>query len=125
MLIVQFDEEKGIAILEPDGALTEEDFKSAAKKIDPYLEHSGKLNGVLIHVASFPGWDTFAALITHLKFIKDHHQKVYRIAFVTDSPIGHFAEKIGSHFVQAEVKDFPFNELEQARNWILNIKDKV
>ncbi|MCD6293465.1 MAG: hypothetical protein J7M20_00760 [Deltaproteobacteria bacterium] len=53
MLTVQFDEGKGIVILEPDGALTEEDFKSAAKKIDPYLERSGKLNGILIQAASF------------------------------------------------------------------------
>lgn len=120
MLNVQFDEGKGIAILKPEGALTEEDFKSAAKKIDPYIESSGKLKGIVVHVRSFPGWDTFSALITHLKFIKDHHQKVSKIAFVTDSPIGHFAEKIGSHFVQAKIKDFPFNELEQARIWILN-----
>jgi len=43
---------------------------------------------------------------------------VTHIAFVTDSPIGNIAEKLGSHFIEAEVKDFAFNDLEQARNWV-------
>ena len=119
MLTVKLDQEDGIAILEPNGALTKSDFESAAKAIDPAIEKSGKLNGIIIHVKSFPGWDSFAALITHLKFIKDHHQKVTHVAFVTDSPIGNIAEKLGNHFVEAEVKEFAFNELEQAHNWVL------
>jgi hypothetical protein len=119
MLTVKLDQEDGIVILEPNGALTKSDFESAANAINPFIEKLGKLNGIIIHVKSFPGWDSFAALITHLKFIKDHHQKVTHVAFVTDSPIGNIAEKLGNHFVKAEVKDFSFNELEQAHNWVL------
>ena len=119
MLTVKLDQEDGIVILEPNGTLTKSDFESAAKAIDPSIEKLGKLNGIIIHVKSFPGWDSFAALIKHLKFIKDHHQKVTHGAFVTDSPIGNIAEKLGNHFVEAEVKDFSFNELEQAHNWVL------
>jgi len=119
VLTVKLDQEDGVVTLEPNGALTKSDFESAAKEIDPYLEKSGKLNGIIIHVKSFPGWDSFAALITHLKFIKDYHQKVTHVAFVTDSPIGNIAEKLGSHFVEAGVKEFAFNELEQAKNWVL------
>ncbi len=118
MLNVKLDEENGIAILEPDGALTKSDFESAAKVIDPAIKQAGKLNGIIIHVQSFPGWASFAALITHFRFIKEHHRKVAHVAFVTDSPIGNIAEKIGGHFIEAEVKEFAFNELEQARNWI-------
>ncbi|MBW1735256.1 MAG: STAS/SEC14 domain-containing protein [Deltaproteobacteria bacterium] len=120
MLNVQFDEEKGIAILEPEGALTEQDFKTAAGKIDPHIEKSGNLRGIVIRVRSFPGWDTFSALMTHLRFVKNHHRKVSKVAFVTDSPIGHLAEKVGGHFVQAEVREFPYNALEEALVWILN-----
>ena len=119
MLTVKLDQEDGIAILEPNGALTKSDFESAAKAIDPFIEKLGKLNGIIIHVKSFPGWDSFAALITHLKFIKDHHKKVNHVAFVTDSPIGNIVDKLGNHFVDAEVKHFFFNELEQAHNCVL------
>lgn len=119
MLHVKLDEIKGIAILEPNGALSENDFKSAAKSIDSYIEKSGKLSGIIIQVKSFPGWDSFSALITHLKFIKEHHKKVSHVAFVTDSPLGGFAEHVGSHFVNAEVRSFSFNELENSIQWII------
>ena len=119
MLSINLNEVESIAILKPNGELSEDDFRSAAKIIDPYIEKSGKLNGIIIQVKSFPGWDSFSALITHLKFVKEHHKKVSHVAFVTDSPIGGFAERIGSHFVNAEIRSFSFGELEDAKHWIL------
>ena len=124
MLNVVLDQEKGIATLEPDGALLESDFEAASKVIDPFIEKIGSLNGIIIHVQSFPGWDSFAALVTHLKFIKEHQQKVTGIAFVTDSPIGSIAETLGSHFVKARIKEFTFTELEQANDWIAKLVNK-
>ena len=120
MLKVDLDAEEGIAILEPDGDLSESDFNSAAKIIDPYLENFGELKGIIIHVETFPRWDSFSALVAHLKFVREHHKKVSRIAFATDSPIGDFAENIANHFVNAEVKNFDFSELEASRKWILD-----
>ncbi|VAX05217.1 hypothetical protein MNBD_GAMMA26-2117, partial [hydrothermal vent metagenome] len=38
--------------------------------------------------------------------------------FVTDSPIGIFAEHIGSHFINAEVKKFSFSEFDKSVKWI-------
>ena len=119
MLKVNLSEAEGIAILEPDGELSESDFKTAAETIDPYIEKVGQLSGLIIHVKSFPGWDSFASFITHMKFVKQHHKKVSRIAFVTDSPIGSIAENIASHFVNAEIKNFSFDKLENAKKWIL------
>jgi len=120
MLSVNLNALVGIAVLQPDGELSTEDFQSARKIIDPYIESAGKLKGIIIHVQSFPGWDSFAALISHLNFIKDHHKQVSHIALVTDSPVGGFAENIASHFVSAEIKSFAFSELEAAEQWILS-----
>jgi len=119
MLRVDLSEVEGIAVLAPNGVLTEDDFTSAAKIVDPYIEKYGKLRGVLIHVKSFPGWNSFSALVTHLRFVRDHHEKVSRVAFVTDSPIGTVAETVASHFINAEIKSFTFGEIEAARVWIL------
>jgi hypothetical protein len=55
-----------------------------------------------------------------LKFVREHHKKVSRIAFATDSPIGGFAENIASHFVNAKIKQFEFSELVTSRKWIPN-----
>ena len=117
MLNIKLDEARGIAVLEPDGALSKEDFENAAGVIDPYIEKEGELNGIIINVESFPGWDSFAAMIKHFKFIKNHHQKIERVAFVTDSPIGGFAEHVASHFINAEIKHFPFDRLKDAMEW--------
>ena len=124
MLTVNLNAIAGIAVLQPDGELSAEDFKSASNIIDPYIESTGKLKGLIIHVQSFPGWDSFAALISHLKFIKEHHKQVSHIALVTDSPIGGFAENIASHFVSAEIKNFAFSELDAAEKWILSTESQ-
>jgi len=119
MLNVNLDEINGIAILKPDGELSENDFKSAAQSIDVYIEKSGKLNGIIIQVETFPGWDSFSGFIAHLKFVKEHHKKVSHIAFVTGASLGNLAEHVASHFVSAKIKSFPFNELENAIQWIV------
>jgi len=125
MLNVTLDEKESIVILEPDGVLSEDDFKTASEIIDPFIEEHGSLNGLIIYSESFPGWDSFSSLITHLKFIKNHHKKVSHIAFVTNSFVGTFSEHITSHFVNAEVKNFAFNELEEAKTWIKTSKTMI
>lgn len=118
MLHVTLDQENKIALLEPESRLSKSDFEEAVKLIDPFIEEHGKLNGLIIHTESFPGWDSFGALASHLEFVKNHHQKISRIAFATDSVIGDLAEHIGSHFISAEVKHFPFPSLQEAKEWI-------
>ena len=120
MLIVELNELDGIAILEPDGKLSEDDFKSASKIIDPYIEKSGKLNGIIIHVRSFPGWDSFSSLIKHLQFVKDHHKNISYVAFSTDSSLAGLAEHVASHFVNAKIKSFSFDEIKKAKQWIID-----
>lgn len=117
MLSVKINEASGIAELEPDGPLSQQDFESAAAVVDPYLARTGYLNGIVIHTRSFPGWESFAALTTHLRFVKDHHKKVGRVAFATDSGVAAFAEAFASHFVSAEIKLFGFDDLDRARKW--------
>ena len=118
MLKVILDTKNAIATLEPHGALTKEDFNLAVKAIDPYIEANGKLNGLIIATESFPGWDDFAALSRHITFVKNHHQKIKRLAFVTDSVVGGFAENIADHFIEAQIKTFPFGEIGKAKVWI-------
>jgi SpoIIAA-like len=117
MLSVQVDAAKGIAILEPQGALSKDDFERAAKAIDPHIEKAGRLNGIVVRIKEFPGWDSFGALASHLKFVKGHHRKIARVALCTDSALGAVAPKIGRHFVQAEIRAFKSSELEPAKAW--------
>jgi len=118
MLTINLDDKTSTLTLSPQGALEVKDFEEVAKLVDPFIQKNGELKGLIIYVQSFAGWDSFSALTKHMKFINEHHKKVSYIAFVTDSVIGDIAEYIGSHFVSAEVKHFPFSDLEQAKEWI-------
>jgi len=118
MLSVNLDEKTSTLTLSPQGVLEVKDFEEVAKIVDPFIEKEGVLKGLVIYVQNFAGWDSFSALIRHLKFINEHHKKVSHVAFVTDSVIGDIAEYIGNHLVSAEVKHFPFSELDQAKQWI-------
>lgn len=123
MLDVNLDEQDGIVLLTPDGALTEDDFKNATTVIDNYIDKYGDLNGLIIHSKDFPGWDSFGAFIEHFKFIKNHHEKVTHVAIVTDSMLGDFGEKVASHFVNAEIKHFAFDDYDSVKNWILTLPE--
>jgi len=118
MLNTILDTSSKIVTLQPHGALKKEDFDNAVEIIDPFIKEHGKLNGIIIYTEQFPGWEDFAAFNRHLTFIKNHHREIKKLAFVTNSMIGDFGEVVTSHFVNATVKTFTYDKLEDARNWI-------
>ncbi|APW65500.1 MULTISPECIES: SpoIIAA family protein [Arcobacteraceae] len=124
MLKVDLKQKESIVILEPDGDLCKSDFKRASAIIDPYILENDKLNGLIIHVESFPSWDSFSSLLEHLKFVNNHHEKISYLAFVTDSSLGIFAEKFMDFFIGAEIKTFPFNDMQKAKDWILQLDNE-
>ena len=108
----------GIVIIEPSGVLEQTDFERLTKEIDDYINEKGPLNGIIIHTQYFPGWESFGAFTHHMKFIKDHHEKIKRVAAVTDSQFMSIAPMIANHFVSAEVKHFDYAEMDTAKKWI-------
>lgn len=124
MINIEIDEKNGIAFLSPDEKLSEADFRSAANVIDPYIEQNKKLNGLIISTENFPGWESFAGLLSHLSFVKNHHKKVKYVALVTNSPLGSLAENLASHFVSAKIMAFKYSELDLARLWMLSSNDE-
>jgi hypothetical protein len=118
MLQYELMRERGILILKPDGALWVQDLTALAGNIDPYIEQNGELNGLMIEALSFPGWENFAALLSHLRFVRDHHRQIRRIAVVSDSPLLVTAPKIASHFVSAQVRTFDAKARAAALAWI-------
>ncbi len=119
MLHTILNKDNRIVILQPNGALRKEDFDKAVKVIDPFIEEHGKLNGIIIYAKSFPGWEDYAAFNRHLRFIKNHHKEIKKLAFVTGSIGGAFAELISSHFVAATIKSFEYDKIGDAKTWIL------
>lgn len=118
MLNYSLDSDSGILYLRPGAPLEKNDFESLASKVDPLIEKRGSLAGILIEAPEFPGWENFGALAAHLRFVRDHHKHAEKIAVVTDSPLGAFAERVASHFVAATIRRFPAGQSAEAERWI-------
>lgn len=110
----------GILKLKPKGKLKAEDFQALAGVVDPYLEQKGELKGIVLEAVKFPGWENFAGLLSHLRFVRDHQKKVRRIAIVSDAKLLKVAPKIAKHFVKAEVRRFEAGDTDAALAWIQN-----
>jgi len=109
---------EGILILEPAAPLEVADFEILAHEIDPYIAEHGKLAGVMIHAKAFPGWVNIEAFFAHMRFIESHHQKVQRLAVVSDSLLLKELPKLAAHLVHAEIKHFPESAYEDAMRWL-------
>lgn len=118
MIDYRLDPASGVLTITPQAALDKDDFTALAKAVDPQIAEHGDLSGLIIEAPRFPGWDSFGALVSHLRFVRDHHRHVRKIAVVTDSHLGDAAEHIAAHFVAAEIKHFPAGEADAAKAWI-------
>ena len=118
MLDYSIMQPEGVLLLKPSAPLTNEDFQGLAAAADAYLADHDKLHGVMIHAKSFPGWENFGGFTSHMHFVREHHNRVERIAIVTDSQIAAVAQSLGKHFIAAEVKHFAYAEDAQALAWL-------
>src|ERR1700722_1200297 len=103
MIDYDLDTAHSILQVRPKSALDKKDFAELAKAVDPQIEATGDLAGLIIDAPAFPGWDSFGAMVTHFRFVRDHQKHIKKVALVTDSHAG----DVGEH-------------LEQARQWIIN-----
>ena len=123
MIESSLDPAQSILYVRPKSALETADFVTLTERVDPYIEANGELRGLIIEAPAFPGWDSFGALIAHVRFVRDHHRRIEKVAVVTDSTIGNLAERLASHFVSAQIKHFSATGVESARQWIIDRGD--
>jgi hypothetical protein len=119
MIEYTLDKTNAILHIQPKASLEQADFEQLAKAVDPFIAGTGDLAGLIVETPAFPGWSSFGAFAAHLRFVKDHHKHIKKIALVTDSALGNVAENLVTHFISAEIKQFPASELNAAKQWIL------
>ena len=119
MIFYDLEENSGVLTVRPEGKLETQDFLTLSEVVDLYIKKKGGLNGIVIVTKKFPGWVDFSGMIEHMKFVRNHHRKIAKVAIVTDSKIADVAESLGKHFVKASIKHFSYKEHESAKRWIL------
>ena len=119
MIHVDLDKAEGVAVIRPEKmhGLSEGDFKQLTGLIDHYLKDHDTLRGLVIAAKSFPGWEDFKAFASHIRFIRDHHRAIRKVALVSDSQLLSAAPYLVDHFVNAKVRHFAFADIEQAKRW--------
>ena len=118
MVKVELLEDLAVLVVAPEGTIKAGDFAKIAGVVDPYLVEQGKLAGLLIDAPSFNGWDSFGALVEHMKFVRDHHKKIERVAVVTDNAFLQIVPRLAEHFAHPEIRDFGSSERARALSWL-------
>jgi hypothetical protein len=57
------------------------------------------------------------SMFRHLRFVRDHHQKVERVALCAGGRMARLAPALAKHFVRAKIEQFPYEDLERAVTW--------
>ncbi|WP_460105315.1 SpoIIAA family protein [Streptomyces sp. YKOK-J1] len=113
----QLRSEARVVVIEVDQPLRVQDFDALARTVDDWLDTHEALDGVVVHARAFPGWENVKSLLRHVRFVRDHHRRVRRIALAADSRFAELAPHLANHFVRAEVRRFEYDELEEAVAW--------
>ena len=109
-----------VLVLEPKGELEAADFERVSQDVDPFIEETGGLNGIMIVAKHFPGWDDFAALSSHVRFVREHHKAAKRVGLVTEDRALSAVPRFASRFVDADIKTFPMEQRDAALLWVAN-----
>lgn len=110
--------DKGILVVRPEEVLRVEDFATIAVEVDPYIDAQGGLKGLMVVAPSFLGWKDFESLTEHLKFVRNHHQKIERVAVLTDNHVLKVAQVIANHLAHPDFKLFEPKDEVTALRWL-------
>lgn len=125
MIDAELLREDAILVVSPEGALQKADFDRLRLLVDPYIEKNGPLNGLMIYVKSFPGWEDFSSMLSHFRFIDDHQHKIKRVAAVTENAFLSILPRVSDHFVDAEVRHFHYEDHQAAMAWLKTGEEPV
>jgi hypothetical protein len=104
-------------VVEVTEPLRAQDFEALTATADTWLATHDVLPGVVLHARAFPGWENIGGLLRHVRFVRDHHRDVRRVALAVDGSIAEFAPRIAEHFVRAELRHFDHDDIDDAVAW--------
>jgi hypothetical protein len=113
----------GILVVAPAGKLERVDFERLSLLVDPYIEDHGGLRGLLIDAESFPGWEDFGGLLSHMRFAQSHEAAIDRVAAVSDNRFLAILPRVADHFSTAEVRHFEYRDRDKALAWLCGKRD--
>lgn len=118
MLETLIDEANNRIVVTPKDAVSQQDFEALGGAIDSYINAHDKAPGLVINARGLPHWENAAALLSHLKVVREHEAVMHKVALVSDSALLSIMPTLVDLFVHAKVRHFPAADLEKAENWV-------
>lgn len=97
--------------------IQDDDFQKISPVIEPLITQYGKIR-LLADATKFNGWENVAAFERHVKFVRNYHLKVERIAVIAGHLWQHWVISIVRMFVHPEIKIFDKGEEVDAERWV-------
>jgi hypothetical protein len=104
-------------ILAPD-KIKADDFRQVAPQVDSIINRYGKIR-LLIDATGFNGWENITAFENHAGFVKNHQQKVDRVAVIVAHDWQHWLVGAVRIFLHPEVKAYDNGRENEALKWIV------
>jgi hypothetical protein len=105
-----------LKILAPE-KLKADDFSKIAPQVDALILQHGKIR-LLIDASGCDGWENVSAFENHARFVKDHQQKVERIAVLVGHEWQHWLIIAIRMFVHPEVRAYDKSQATEAQQWL-------
>ena len=106
-----------LRIMAPE-KLKADDFRQIAPQVNSIISRYGKVR-LLIYASGFNGWENIAAFENHAGFVKNHQQKVDRIAVIVAHDWQHWLIGAVRIFLHPEVRAFDKSHESEALKWIV------
>ena len=106
-----------LRITVPDKLKTD-DFRQIAPQVNFIISRYEKVR-LLIDASGFNGWENIAAFENHAVFVKNHQQKVDRIAVIVAHDWQHWLIGAVRIFLHPKVRAFDKSHESEALKWIV------
>ncbi len=116
------DRDTGVLRVFPQESLDKEDFLALSEAVDGFLDQGGSLSGLVIDSERFPGWDDMGAFLAHVRFVREHHKLIPRVAVISDDSMLSAMPAFANHFVAADVRHFSVADCDDALSWVMDSK---
>jgi hypothetical protein len=97
--------------------LKADDFRQIAPEIDSLISQHGQIR-LLIDASGFNGWENIAAFEKHAGFVKNHQQKIERIAVIAAHDWQHWLIGAVRMFLHPDVKAYDKSHESEALKWV-------
>lgn len=117
MINTNIHDEQNVISIMPVGKVSEAEFDALANTINRYINERDQVPGLVIEARHLPHWDSFSAFLRHMKFIKNHHKVVKKVAIVGDGHTLQILPSLVDHFVSAKLRHYRAEQVADAIAW--------